>query len=238
MNKKENTKTSNMKISESLKKRMWAVLNAAENDSGSYETEYATIYIYNDGPNKVKQLTLSRGITQYGNMKSLLQMYINDGGKYSNNFKPYVDILTKSSTVKDSSFKALLIKAAKEDQIFRTAEDKIFDDKYLRPALEFADKNGFGQPLSLMVILDSYLHSGTIFDFLRTRFPEKTPAKGGNEKIWIKEYVDARHSWLANHSNRILQNTTYRTQFLKNQIKDENWYFNPPVVMNGTKIPF
>jgi len=215
---------------------MRKTINVFENDSQSPNTDYSTIYIYPDGPNERRQVTLGFGITEYGTMKKLLQIYANDSGKFVDSFAPYLKKIGTTALVDDKNFRALLVKASKEDQIFRSAEDKIFEDKYFAPALEFFNKGGFTLPLSLMVILDSYIHSGSIPDFLRSRFPASLPSKGGVEKDWITEYVGVRHSWLANHSRAILRGTIYRTSFFKTQIKNENWDYNPPFVVNGVKI--
>ena len=72
--------------------------------------------------------------------------------------------------------------------------------------------------------------------FLRKRFPEKPPVKGGDEKTWIKQYVDVRHQWLKNHSKKILQNTIYRTQCFKTQIQNNNWNLDQPVRANGVNV--
>lgn len=225
-----------MAITADKKKLMWKALNVIENDSQSPETDYTTIYIYSDGPGDKKQITIGRGITEYGNLKSLIRVYINDNGKFANSFKSYVDKIGVSPLSSNTTFKQLLIKAGKEDLIYRAAVDKIFEEKYFLPAFRFFEKNGFKSNLAMMVILDSYVHSGTILDFLRSRFPASVPTRGGKEEDWIEQYVSVRHSWLANHSKRILRNTIYRTRFLKTQIANDNWEFNAPFVVNGVKI--
>ncbi len=224
-------------ISSDKKALMRKVINVFENDSQSPNTDYSTIYIYPDGPGDRRQITLGFGITEYGNMKKLVQNYINDGGKFADEFSKYVNKIGTTALVDSQEFRALLKKASKEDLIFRKAEDKIFEDKYFAPALAFFEKNGFKEPLSLMVILDSYIHSGSVPDFLRSRFPASVPARGGKEKDWIGQYVEARHNWLANHSRKILRGTIYRTRFHKTQIANNNWDLDPPFVVNGVKIP-
>lgn len=224
-------------ISSEKKALMRKVINIFENDSQSPNTDYSTIYIYPDGPNERRQITLGFGITEYGTMSKLLQVYINDVGKFADEFRPYLSKIGKTALVDDKKFRSLLIKAANEDPIFRKAEDKIFEDKYFAPALKFFNDGGFTQPLSLMVILDSYIHSGSIPTFLRSRFPAALPSRGGVEKDWITQYVNTRHNWLANHSRRILRGTVYRTNFFKKQFANSNWAFNAPFVVNGVRIP-
>jgi chitosanase len=49
------------------------------------------------------------------------------------------------------------------------------------------------------------------------------PAKGGDEKTWIRQYVDVRQDWLANHQLTILHATIYRTQCFKDEMARDNW---------------
>lgn len=225
-----------MNISEDTLLRIRRTLNCFEN--GRIENDYSSIYIYHDGPNDRRQITIGVGITQYGNMKRLVQLYIANNGKFKNDFQFYVARIgnLNDSLVDDKKFIKLLITASKEDQIFRDAEDVVFKEKYFDPAMKFCDDGKLVLPLSLMTVMDSTLQSGSILSFLRTRFPERLPVAGGSEKKWISEYVDVRHDWLATHSRTILRGTIYRTQCLKNQIKTDNWDFLPTITANGVKI--
>jgi chitosanase len=72
--------------------------------------------------------------------------------------------------------------------------------------------------------------------FFRERFPENIPVNGGDEKKWIKQYVDIRHSWLEFHKRTILRKTIYRTQCFKNQIKSDNWNLSKEIIANGVKV--
>ena len=117
-----------------------------------------------------------------------------------------------------------------------TAQDKIFDSVYWKPAYDWFVNQGFKENLSLLVIYDSFIHSGTILDFLRKKFSEVPPVKGGNERKWIEEYVTARKTWLAGHSNRILRNTVYRPNCFLKCIADDNWTLDKPVLANGVTV--
>jgi len=89
----------------------------------------------------------------------------------------------------------------------------------------------------LTEVYDSFIHSGSIPDFLRKRFPATLPVKNGVEKDWIKQYVDTRHEWLSQHSKKILQGTIYRTQCFKNEIARDNWALaKVPIVANGVNV--
>lgn len=213
---------------------MRRIINAFE--TGTAKTDYSTIYIYPDGPQRQRQITLGFGITEYGNLKALIQSYIKKNGIFSSSFASYLEQVGKKPLVKDEAFKSLLIKAAKEDAFFRDAEDEVYDKLYWQPAYNFFKRNGFTQELSMAVILDSFIHSGSILMFLRNKFNEPIPAKKGNEQKWISEYIKVRRNWLATHSNKILRNTVYRMDFFSAQIHNKNWNLNCPLVPNGVAV--
>jgi chitosanase len=139
--------------------------------------------------------------------------------------------------VDDAQFKQLLKDAGKNDPVMRQVQDVFFDKRYFQPAMDWADHDGFTLPLSALVIYDSQVHSGGILGFLRKRFAETAPASGGDEKTWIKQYVDVRQSWLANHSNPDLRKTIYRTQCFEREIGRNNWDLSQlPINANGVNV--
>jgi chitosanase len=217
-----------------IKNLLRSIINAFETDTK--ETNYTTIYIYHDGPDKVRQITLGFGITEYGNLKELIQTYIKKNGKYSAQFQQYVSEIGKTSLVNDAHFKDILIKSAQEDSLMRESEDEIYDKLYWEKTFNWFTINKFKINLSMGVILDSYVHSGSILGFLRDKFKEKVPAAGGNEKKWISAYIKTRRDWLANHSNPILRGTVYRADFFGAQIHNDNWDLKCPLVPHGVKI--
>ncbi len=201
------------------------VINAFE--SGSAVGKYGLISIMDDGPHKVKQISYGRSqTTEYGNLEELLEMYVNSNGIYSSAIAPYLTKIGVEPLVNDSVFKQLLKDAGKNDPVMQQVQDRFFDLRYFQPAMQWMDDNGFSLPLSALVIYDSYIHSGSIMMFLRKRFPERTPKNGGDEKIWISQYVDTRNSWLSTHSSQLLRNTVYRTGCLEIEIARNNWYLD------------
>jgi chitosanase len=137
----------------------------------------------------------------------------------------------------DKIFQGLLISAARQDEIMRSSQDEFFDSVYWKPAETWFKVNGFKLPLSMLVIYDSFIHSGRMRDDIRQSFQELPPARGGEEKAWTKAYVNARHSWLSNRENPLLRKTIYRTQTLINEINRGNWNLDMlPITANGTKI--
>jgi chitosanase len=206
-------------------------------EQSSTSIKYDKIYLWDDGPNKSKQITLSFGITEYGNLKKMLRSYCLKNGKYTEYFTSYIPSIGSKSLVNDSKFINLLKESA-SDPIMQQTQEEAFEEMYIDPAYNFCSKNNFTEELSKLVICDSYLHSGSVLSLLRNMFSERPPINGGDEKVWIKSYCEARRKWLANHSTKILNKTVYRMDFMLDRIKKGDWSLNQsPFVANGVKIP-
>ena len=168
-------------------------------------------------------------------------MYLENGGRYVrmlSNYRRKVNTGDRVSTVlaKSDSFKALL-KRAGSDPVMQEAQDTIFAAETWDPAQRWFDENGFTLPLSMLVIADSFLQSGSMLQFLRNRFREGPPAKGGREKVFITDYTYVRNNWLSGHPNRAIHNSAYRTRCYLAQINSENWNLDSlPIVMNGVRV--
>lgn len=224
-----------------IKSKIESVVNVFE--SGSTDGKYATLVKYKDYTDpatktNIAQITYGRSqTTEFGNLKGLIQMYVAANGLHANELMPYMNrIGRKPSLCSDNTFCSVLINAAKNDPVMKTCQDDFFESYYFLPAQGWFQQMGFTLPLSLLVIYDSHIHSGCIPGFLRKRFPEKPPVKGGDEKAWIKQYVDVRHQWLKTHTKKILQGTVYRTQCFKNAIQHDNWLLLKPLKANGVSI--
>ncbi len=207
-------------------------------ETGSIVGDYANISIFGDGPHGIRQVTYGRAqTTEYGNLRKLVQMYVDAGGLFAQELRPFVPRIGLQALVDDQNFKSLLRRAGSEDPIMRSTQDVFFDAVYFQPALRWANENGFTLPLSMLVIYDSFIHSGSILPFLRARFAEVPPARGGREKAWIQQYVEVRHNWLANHSNHILRNTIYRTRDMLREIARGNWDLGTlPIMAHGVPV--
>jgi chitosanase len=212
------------------------VLNVFE--TGTPEGKYDMLVIYDDGVNDSYQITYGRSqTTEQGNLRRLIDMYVDNSGKYADDFVSYLDKIGYEPLCDDEYFKNLLVKAAQEDQIMRDTQDMFFDEVYWNPAEEWFRRNGFRLPLTMLVAYDSYIHSGRIPMFLRKRFIEYPPAKGGDEKKWTASYVEIRHQWLRYHERRILRRTVYRTRTFLNEIARDNWNLDKlPINANGVNV--
>lgn len=214
-------------------KKIKNVLNIAE--QGTQTIPYGKVEIMPDGPNKVNQVTLSVGFTQYGgNLKKVIDAYVAQGGIYAKELSVYR--MSDHNLPHNAAFKGFLKKAG-ADPTMQRIQEELYVSLYIGPAIRWGEGEGFTEPLSFLVICDSFLHSGSILGFLRTRFPEKTPKMGGRERVWISQYLEAREKWLATHSNRLLRNTVYRTNYYRQLINLEDWKLmeHHKIAMNGTR---
>lgn len=233
------------------KTKIQQILNAFE--TGSAQGNYGKISVFNDASGNRKQYTIGRSqTTESGNLKKLLQRYVDNKGKYANEMKRFVNMITPHSgngpytkTIHpNAEFEALIRKAALDPIMIKT-QDEFFDEVYWNPAYKFFKDNGFTLPLSMLVIYDTAIHSGpalnsprSMMTILRKRFPTLPPARGGDEKEWIRNYANARHSWLANHPTRpILKKTIYRTNTFFDLINANNWNLTGTIrTRNGVTI--
>ena len=205
-------------------------------EQSSTTIKYSKIYEYNDGPNKIKQITLSFGLTEYGNLKKLVRTYCLKGGMFADQLTPFINQISVNSLCKSVEFKKLLTLAG-EDPIMQQCQEEAYDSMYIDPAYKFCSTNNIVTNLGKLVICDSYLHSGSILSLLRNKFAEAIPSKGGDEKKWIESYCTVRREWLKNHSNTDLHNTVYRMNFMLDIIKKGDWDLSQsPFTANGVKI--
>jgi chitosanase len=197
---------------------------------------YEAVYLWDDGPKNIKQITLSFGITEHGNLKKFIDQYIQQNGRYAKDFAKYTSLIGKQSLVSDNNFINLLKESA-QDPTMQQCQEKAFDSMYITPALNWCSKNNLILPLSKLVIADSFLHSGSILTQIRNAFKAKIPSNGGDEKEWITQYCQARRQWLSTHSRKDLHKTVYRPNFLLSLIVKNDWHLNESIyVANGVKI--
>ncbi len=228
-------------ITSPIKRKIEQVVNVFE--TGKKEGDYAQVTVYADYTdpgtgNRIKQVTYGRSqTTEFGHLKALLQEYIANNGSYGHELAPFLNQLGRKPSLENNTvFCDLLRKAGKEDPVMKLSQDQFFDGKYYTPAFQWFTTQAFSLPLSMLVIYDSFIHSGSILSFLRKKFPTPVPANGGDEKEWISHYVLARHHWLSNHREPLLRLTAYRTTCFRELIADQNWKLTRPINANGTMI--
>lgn len=237
----DNTLMESFVITPVVKKKIEQVINAFE--TGSAEGNYGILVKlkdYKDPATGVLMVQVTYGrsqTTEFGHLKALVSDYVNHAGIYDDTLAPYLPrIGKKPSLATDAVFCDTLKKAGKTDPIMKTCQNNLFETKYYQPANNWFTTNGFKLPLSMLVIYDSYIHSGSIMSFLRNKFATVVPSNGGDEKEWIKNYVNVRENWLANHSNPLLHQTVYRTKCFKAQMQNNNWDLAQSIKANGVTI--
>lgn len=206
-------------------------------ETGKPEGDYSAVSIMDDGPNGIKQISYGRSqTTEWGNLHELIDRYIKAGGKYKENAKIYLSAIGITSLVNTQGFINFLKEAGK-DPVMKQCQDEFFDEVYWQPAEKWFIKNNFWFPLSMLVIYDSFIHSGGILDFLRKRFSEKPPVDYGDERTWIESYMIIRNVWLCDHKNKLLKASSYRTKDMLREIVRGNWQLTQlPFVANGVEV--
>jgi chitosanase len=207
-------------------------------ETGVPEGGYDRLAICDDGPKGARQISFGRSQTaEQGNLARLIEMYVEAGGIFAADFVPYLGRIGVEPLVGDERFKALLVHAARTDLLMKTTQDAFFDALYWTPSVEWFERNGFSRALTLLAAYDSYIHSGQVPLFLRKRFIEPVPAKGGDEREWTASYVEVRHQWLRYHERPALRKTIYRTQTMLDAIKADNWDLEKlPILANGVPV--
>ncbi|HMG14609.1 MAG TPA: chitosanase, partial [Saprospiraceae bacterium] len=216
------------------KRKIEQVINAFE--SASIIGNYAKLTKeedHLDSITKIKSIQISYGrsqTTEYSTLKALVTDYIDKNGLYAKDLLPYLNrVGKKPSLANDNLFCKTLINAGKKDPIMKICQDNLFEIKYYQPAFSWFSQNGFSFPLSMLVIYDSKIQSGSVIPALRIKFATVVPKSGGDEKEWITNYVNVRHEWLSTY----YKNTNYRTKCFKEQIKNNNWDLSQSINANG-----
>lgn len=221
--------------------KMQSVLNVFE--TGKTELDHSGVYVYPDGLNSRKQVTLGIGFTEDsfddgGSLGSVLTIYVESRGQYAYKLFDYIKKLGTGTLWKDDEFKELLKKAAQNDLLFRECQDYTYRALYVHPARRGADLLNLIHPLSILVVQDSYLHGS--FDRVRKLFAEVPPVNGGDEKEWVTAYCKARRKWWLNNSKNpymgIEGKGSYRMDCFLDAIKRGNWDLSLPINSNGVKI--
>lgn len=225
-----------MQLSGNQKRLIQRVINVFE--TGTPDGDYGNISIYHDGPHDIRQITYGRSqTTEYGNLRELIADYIGANGTLSSALQPFADRIGSVPLTDNADFKTLLRRAGREDPVMKTTQDRFFDKRYFQPAIKWATENGFTQPLSALVIYDSFIHSGRILWPIRNMFAESPPAAGGNEKAWTAAYVKARHKWLRTHHRPAVRLTVYRMKCFQKEVDRNNWNLSQvPINANGTNV--
>lgn len=221
-----------MLVSQYVEDKIKKILSKYE--TGNTDIRHDAVYVYADGLNKRKQVTLSYGFTEDGgNLIKLLRVYFVLNGKYSALLSPFAEKIGKGVLWDSKPFIELLKEAAQKDPFFCDCQDFCFEALYLNRGQDKAVEYGIKTHLGIAVITDSVLHGS--LDTVAASFPEARPSRGGDEKIFIKAYLNARRKWLILRGGD-LANSVYRVDGFLDAISKDNWDLTQPFIANGTKI--
>lgn len=171
-----------------------------------------------------------------GNLALLLHAYCEAGGALSDALKPYLSAFDKRDVKLDANAKVKgLLRQAGSDPVMMSVQDGFFDRVYWEPALKWANATGVTKPLGVAVVYDSRIHGSYI------RMKDRTEKNHGKvedigEENWIKAYVSVRRSWLANHSNKLLNKTVYRMDAFNALIDAGKWELELPLTVRNVVI--
>ena len=225
-----------MNLSQQQRRLIERIINVFETSRA--DGDYGMISIYADGPHDIQQITYGRSqTTEYGNLRQLVADYVASSGTFSAALAPYADLVGSSPLTNDNEFKRLLRDAGRQDTVMQKTQDKFFERVYFAPAKRWCETEGFVSALAMLVTYDSFIHSGSMLWSIRSKFAERTPQHGGDERAWIKAYVIARNAWLKAHRRDAVRLSAYRTRDLLREINRANWDLAiEPISANGTLV--
>ena len=232
-----------MSVTPEQKKVLDSVLSIFETGRVPTPQSYQTCTILADGAG------ISYGKHQAtdraGSLDKIVDLYIQKGGKHAEELKQYVPRLSANESAKVdprkppawAKYLVGVLSECGKDPLMQEAQDAVFDAGYWVPALGHVEAVGLKTALGHLVIYDTCIHSGPGgVANIRARFPEASPARGGDEKAWISAYIRARRAWLLSHPNPIVQKTVYRMDALEELVKKDCWDLKTPLVVRGVKI--
>ena len=206
---------------------------------------YSTCSILNDGAG------ISYGKHQCtdkaGSLDLVCKRYIELGGQHADSLKQFMNYLSTNESTKynnvTSNYPAWLnslislLKSAGSDPLMKKAQDEVFDKNYWLPAVNHCENIGLKTALGHLVVYDTCIHSGPgRVSSLRAKFPEASPSRGGDEKVWVLAFLNARREWLAANKNKLVQRTVYRIDAMHEIAKSDNWDLATPLSVRKVKI--
>ena len=181
-----------------------------------------------------------------GSLDLVAKKYIAKGGNHAQELAEFLPQLATNESSKvppagphpywlQSLMNLLRIIGAEKKM--QEAQDEVFDENYFLPALNACKSMGLVHPLSLAVIYDTCIHSGPgMVGAMRNKFAAVPPAKGGDEKVFIRQYLDARRGWLASSANPLVQKTVYRMDAFFALVNADAWDLKTPLTVRNVRI--
>ncbi|RTL39340.1 MAG: chitosanase [Burkholderiales bacterium] len=212
-----------------------AILNLFE--TGDVVGLYGSVTVL---PGDTGQLTFGRSQTTLGsgNLALLIERYAgNPAARFGRRLAALLPRLqARDASLNDDEHLKNILRASADDPVMRDVQDDFFDDQYWQPALRACKSLGISTALGSAVVYDSHIQGS--WKLIRDR---TTAALGGapqqvGEQRWISGYVQARHEWLATHSNTLLRKTVYRMDAFARLIALGNWGLALPIVVLNREV--
>ncbi len=128
-----------------------------------------------------------------------------------------------------------LLRAAADDPLMRDIQDRMFDERFVEPALRIARRTRIQTPLGLAILIDSKMQSG--WETISRRINKKNgKAPEMGETKWLKLYVDERFRWLTTHRTKAKREAGWRAGVFQDLIRLGNWDLRLPIVIRGEEI--
>jgi len=182
-----------------------------------------------------------------GSLDAVVKRYIELGGVHAAAFRPMLPYFASNKSAMEppkgpwsaeTNAAVSLLKQAGSDPKMHQAQDAVFDEVYWAPAANACAAMGLQSALAHAVIYDTCIHSGPgMVANMRNRFAAVPPVKGGDEKEFIKQYCQARETWLAASSNELVRRTVYRMDAFQSLMAEGNWDLRLPLAIRGVVIP-
>ena len=182
---------------------IYSVLSVIE--TGKLEPDYGSAHVLADGAG----ITFGKhqSTDRSDSLDAILWRYIDKGGSLSVELALYMPWLKENGTAGEDPGNLSercqelidVLHATGTDPVMHEAQDFVFRERYWQPAISHALHMGLQLPLSMLVCYDTQIHSGNgsgSIANIRKRFPEVPPSGGGDEKAWVRAYLEARREWL------------------------------------------
>ncbi len=234
-----------MSITKEQKRVIDSVLSINETGKLPSATAYSTVTILRDGAgiSYGKHQSTDRS----GSLDAIVMRYLDLNGSMASSFDPYLAKLNANFTTKvdpanpPADVKALmkLLADAGKDPLMQRAQDEIFDENYWLPVVNRCQAMKLVLPFTYLALYDTCIHSGPgRIDSLRKVFPERPPATGGDEKAWVRAFLNSRYSWLKNYPNPLVQRSAERVTAILKIAAADNWTLATPLTYRfGVVIP-
>lgn len=234
-----------MSITHAQKYAIDCILAIFETGRVPSSASYATCTILPDGAgiSYGKHQSTDRA----GSLDAVVKRYIELGGVHAAAFRPMLPYFASNKSAMEppkgpwsaeTNAAVALLKQAGSDPKMHQAQDAVFDEVYWAPAANACAAMGLQSALAHAVIYDTCIHSGPgMVANMRNRFAAVPPVKGGDEKEFIKQYCQARETWLAASSNELVRRTVYRMDAFQALMAEGNWDLRLPLAIRGVVIP-